>query len=692
MHARRLLIAAMLPILTACTIPPTPTPTPTLTHTPTPNPTPAPTATPTPTPTPLPTPTPTPTPLTSPTRTSVPDAGRASLDALLVEPPPRPFDYTVVNPEPPRRVPNATRAFWVTDGTTGEQREITARLRVQTEHVAMWVEDGVRHDVRRLEEAATLFETQVYSTTRAAFGPEWTPGVDNDPHILILYATGLGKGVLGYTSSADEFPRALYPFSNEAEMITVHAGYFPLRSGDGAGAGRGSRAYYALLARQFQRIIQWAHDRNEERWVKEGLAELAVRLNGLDPGGPEWAYVEHPDTSLTAWEDTEAVAQRGTAYLFAIYFHEHFGDEGTRALVAQPLNGIAGFDAALAELDAGITFEDLFAGWLAANYLDLDSQPGIDAPSTGSGHAPRYGYTTLELERPAPAATYEDYPVTVEASVQQFGADYILLRGDDDLRVQFIGAATTPLLDLPPHNGRYSWWSNRADESLTTLTRAFDLSNVEQATLTYWTWYDIEAGYDYATVEVSTDGGERWRVLSTPSGTDDNPHGNNPGWGYTGQSGDSSGGTAGDQPQHVGPGWIQEAVDLSPYAGGKVLVRFAYLTDEAVTGAGFVLDGLAIPEIGYADDVEMGEGGWKPAGFVRSDDFVPQRYLALLIGLGGGPGDEEVTVERLPVEEDQTANWTLPLGSEGWREAVLVLSGLAPLTTHPAFYRLTIER
>ncbi|MCK4470339.1 MAG: hypothetical protein KAW49_00995, partial [Anaerolineae bacterium] len=276
MRARYLLITTLLLTLAACTVPLAPTPAAT----------PTPTLTPfrTPTPTHTPTPIPTPTPVTSPIRTPVPDADQAILWALLVEPPPRPFDYTVVNPEPPRRVPNATRTFWVTDGTANERREVTARLRVQTEHVAMWVEEGVWHDVQQLEAAATFFETQVYSTTRAAFGSEWTPGVDNDPHVHILHATGLGEGVLGYTSSADEFPSALYPFSNEAEMITVSAEYFSFRFGEGSGMEWWGPAYHALLARQFQRLIQWNHDRNEERWVKEGLVELAVHLNGLDPG------------------------------------------------------------------------------------------------------------------------------------------------------------------------------------------------------------------------------------------------------------------------------------------------------------------------------------------------------------------------------------------------------------------------
>ena len=645
MRARRLLIVVALLALAACAVPQTPTPAPTRTPTPVPTRTPTPDYTPTPTHTP--TPVPSPTQVSSPIRTPVPESDRADLDALLVEPPPRPFDYTVVNPEPPRRVPNATRSFWVAAGATGERRETPARLRVQTEHAAMWVEEGVWHDVRQLEEAAIFFETRVYSTTRAAFGSEWTPGVDNDPHIHILHAAGLGEGVMGYTSSRDEFPRALYPFSNEAEMIVVSA----------EGVEVGSPAYHALLARQFQRLIQWHQDRNEERWVKEGLAELAVHMNGLDTNALERAYLERPDTSLVTWDYEEAAAHRGAAYLFATYFHERWGDEGTRALVAQPLNGAAGFDATLAELGTDLIFEELFAEWLAANYLDADE--------------PERGYATLDLERPALAAIYEEYPVAAESSVRQFGADYILLRGDDDLRVQFTGATATPLLNVLPHSGRTFWWSNRADESLTTLTRAFDLSGVERATLTYWAWYEVEPGYDYVTVEISSDGGERWQMISTPSGTDADPHNNNPGWGYTGDS----------------EGWVREEMDLTPWVGEEALVRFAYLTDEAVTGAGFVLDDVAIPEIDYADDVEAGEGGWQAAGFAQSDNFVPQRYLALLIGLG-----ETITVERLAVEPDQTAEWIVPLGSENWREAVLVFSGLAPLTTNPALYELRISR
>jgi bacillopeptidase F (M6 metalloprotease family) len=67
------------------------------------------------------------------------------------------------------------------------------------------------------------------------------------------------------------------------------------------------------------------------------------------------------------------------------------------------------------------------------------------------------------------------------------------------------------------------------------------------------TWYDLEEDYDYVYVEASLDG-KQWQILTTPSGTPDDPTGNSFGWGYNGVSG----------------GWIQESVDLSQFAGQKV--------------------------------------------------------------------------------------------------------------------------
>jgi hypothetical protein len=540
------------------------------------------------------------------------------------------------------------RSFWITDPETGGRRQIDARLRVQTPSIAIWIELGVWHDIRRLEEAAEVFESQIYPVVRAVFGPEWKPGIDNDPRVHVLHARGLGENVLGYTSSLDEYPSVVYPLSNEAEMIVISADR----------AEVGSSTYYALLARQFQRLVQWNQDRNEERWLKEGLAELAVALSGFEDKQSEQVFPKQPDTSLIHWSPEES--QRGAAFLFAAYFHQRFGDEGTRVLTSEPQNGIRGIDAALGRLGSDLTFEDLFADWLAANYLD-------SAPDTDGS---RRSYADLVFDRPRPVAVHEAYPVETEMSVQQFGADYFVLRGDADLTVQFTGRTQTPSLSVSPYSGQRAWWSNRADESLTTLTRGIDLSGVDEATLTYRVWYDIEPHYDYATIAITALDDEDWHILRTPSGTGANPYSNNPGWGYTGDS----------------DGWIREEVDLSDYAGKEIYLRFSYLTDGAITGEGLLLDDISIPEINYADDVETGLDQWEAKGFLPIGASVPQRYLALLIGHGEG-----TTVERLSLEQDQSAEWTVPLGSSKLREAVLVISGMAELTSQPAPYQLRIS-
>jgi hypothetical protein len=572
---------------------------------------------------------------------------------LWPEPPPRPFDYAVARADQVRIVPNALRRFWVTDAITLERTEVIARLRVQTAHAQFWVEEGAWHDIRRLQRAALVFETQIYPRVRQALGSEWVPGVDNDPHVLILHATHVGEGVAGYTTSVDEYPRSQEPYSNEAELIVVNLAL-----------DVGSRAYYALLARQFANIVHWFTDRNESAWVKQGLADLAVRLTGIQVDGATRAYLAETDTALAVESPgLTTLAQRGAAALLMTYFHEQYLDEGTRALVAEPLNGVAGVEATLSRLGRKPEFEEFFADWLAANYLD--SEPGA---------VPLHTYDSLQLDRPTVAATIDGVPSQVDGWVHQLGVDYIVIRAEEDIQVAFRGVTETRLLDPEPQEGDWYWWSNRADESQCTLTRSFDLAASEKATLGYWVWYDIEPGFDYASVEVSVDGGASWKTVEATRGEDSLLQTPEDEWAYTGASG-------------APPRWVFDTVDLTPYAGaGTVVVRFVYLTDGAITGPGIALDDIRILETEPGAGADASDTEWEAQGFLRTDGKVDQRYLALLIGLG-----DRVTVERLPFDSAHTATWLVPLGSQAWSEAVLAISGLAPLTGQPAQYSLSSE-
>jgi immune inhibitor A len=121
-------------------------------------------------------------------------------------------------------------------------------------------------------------------------------------------------------------------------------------------------------------------------------------------------------------------------------------------------------------------------------------------------------------------------------------------------------------------------------------------------------------------------------------------------------------------------------------AGRQILVRFEYVTDDALNYPGWALDDIAILELNYLDDVESGDSGWQAEGFLRTNNFVPQGYLVQLITFG-----PETTVQRLPLRDDQSVRWHLSLADAD--HAVLLVSGLAPLTTEPAayFYRLEKE-
>jgi immune inhibitor A len=561
-----------------------------------------------------------------------------------------------VNPEGPPDYPVGTcRTFHASNVDTNEHFDLTACLRYKNDVVYMWVEEGVKVDEADLKAAADLFATKTYPNNRNFFGSEWSPGVDNDPRLHILHARNLGDTVAGYYSSADEFVPAVREDSNAMEMFYIQIDNVTVNDD----------FYNGVLAHEFQHMIHWYNDRNEDTWLNEGSSELASYLNGYDTGGSEYVFSRKPDTQLNSWPEGPgtAGANYGASYLFMSYFLDRFGAEATRALIAHDENGFASVDAVLADLGTGMTHVDLFADWVVANLLD--------DPNLADG---RYGYREIDPPPFKIETRLSNYPTTRQATVHQYAADYIELRGDRPLRFSFAGSTQVGLMDTQAHSGKYLWWSNRGDDSDMTLTREFDLTGAQKATLEYWCWYDIEEDWDYAYVEVSPDGGKTWEILTTPSGTPENPNGNSFGWGYTGRSG---GGSKAE--------WIQETVDLTPYAGKRVLVRFEYITDDAVNRPGFALDDVSVPEIGYFSDFEADGGGWEAAGFARHANVLPQRWLVQLVLFG-----PQTTVQRLELNPDQTGEWEIPLGG-GVDRAVVVISAYAPVTTEVASYQYSVR-
>jgi hypothetical protein len=251
--------------------------------------------------------------------------------------------------------------------------------------------------------------------------------------------------------------------------------------------------------------------------------------------------------------------------------------------------------------------------------------------------------------------------------------DYIRITCSGEYTLDFQGSIHTTLLPEDAYSGEYAFWSNKGDESDMTLTREFDFTDLTgPITFTYWTWYDLEVDYDYLYLTISTDGGDTWEIIRTPSSTIEDPSGNSYGWGYNGLSG-------------KGLEWIQESVDLSEYAGEEVLIRFEYVTDAAVHGEGFMLDDVSIPELEYFEDFESGDGGWEGAGFVRVTNLLPQTFKLALITFGS-----EIKVEYLTLNADNALNIQLDLG-RNVDEVVLVVVGTTRYTRQLAAYQFSIS-
>jgi hypothetical protein len=324
---------------------------------------------------------------------------------------------------------------------------------------------------------------------------------------------------------------------------------------------------------------------------------------------------------------------------------------------------LAGIGATDPLTGAEINGDDVFLDWVLASYLqDTSSGDGRYAYHNYSS-APQPGETEHVRRCPREPGIRE---------VHQYGVDYIRITCQGKHMVRLEGSYQVDLLPAPPNSGNYAFWSNRGEESNMTLTREFDFTyQTGSLTLTYWTWYDLETDFDYAYVEASRDG-ETWEILTTPSGSTEDPSGNSYGWGYTGKSED-------------GPIWIQEQVDISQYAGGKAYLRFEYVTDAAVNGEGLLVDDIAIPEAGYFGDFESDEGGWVGEGFVRVQNSLPQNFRLALIKIG-----RQTEVEYLTLGEDLVID--IPLNIDGdIQEVILVVSGTTRFTRQTAAYRFNIE-
>ena len=535
-----------------------------------------------------------------------------------------------------------TDTFWLVDLADTKTYQSDFELVLVSPHAYWYVEDGLNFSLSGIERSASRFEEVIYPVVTQVFGDEWNPGIDNDPRLNILNAKL--RGVAGYFSSTDEYPTGVRPRSNQREIIYINAQNVP----------PGGANYDQVLAHELQHAIHWNADNSEDTWVNEGLAELSSSI-ALNSSFSIREFLRGAPISLINWPTSAlgGIANYGAASLFIHFLTEHYGGrEDLRTLLAQPEDSIAGIDGYLKKMGFDSRFDDVFEEWAVANVLDGDG---------------KFGYGDLEVSASI-SRSIKGFN-EAQSEIPQYAVEYTELKSiSGPFTLSFKGQTTTPL--LPVEVGAAGcWWSNSGDSIDSTLFRRVELPMGATATLQYEVWFEIEEDWDYIYVEVSVDGGQTWRIIETPATSPENPIGNGFGPGYTGDSG----------------GWLKESVDLSPYAGEDLWVRFQYVTDDAVNANGACFRDLSIERPGAAAGITADGLAWESRGFVFTDNLVRQEFQVQLITTGVEP-----QVRRLNLDANNAGELTVLPPGDGER-LIVAVGSLAEKTRQPAGYTLSVS-
>ncbi len=529
--------------------------------------------------------------------------------------------------------------FWLIDLAAEEAHRPEFELRLITEHANWYVQSGLDVPQEDLTQAGNYFEKEVYPRVVGAFGENRYTGENGGPRLTILNADLRGAG--GYFSSDDTQPPIVAPFSNHREIIYINAVAIP----------PGGPSYQEVLAHELSHAIHWRHDPTEVTWVNEGLAEYAITVIG-SPLLATRQFLKTGPVSLVHWPHGpgSSVANYGGASLFVHYLLEHYpSKDGPQDLMEQPEDGTAGVTAYLRNAGYDATFRDVFKDWVVANFL---AQP-----------EGKYGYEALQ-DKPRVRKVAPDLP-EYESSIPQYSVQYLDLSDfPGPVRMRFQGQTENSL--MPTEAGPQGcWWSNSGDSINSTLTASLDLKDSRKAALSYELWYDIEDGWDFAYVEASLDGGAKWSILDAPGTTSKDPFGKNFGVGYTGNS----------------RGWTTASVDLSEFAGEQVLLRFQYVTDDAVNGIGLCLRQAAVTSEGPPQPIS----DWQPQGFVLTNNVVPQDYIVQVIEVSA-----EWRVTTIPLDDNNEGRFVVQQ-PEDLERLVVAVAALAPKTRQRADYTLSFE-
>ncbi|WP_239162691.1 immune inhibitor A domain-containing protein [Paractinoplanes rishiriensis] len=578
-----------------------------------------------------------------------------------------------------RRAPAVTPAVgtdrqWLgLDETTGKFYPKTYKLRAVGKYVEVWVAhdlafptgdcraDAVEITDKHVAALVTEFDEKIYPIETAAFSTP--PSRDGTRASMTGDFTGDGTKTVTLIDNVRDanyykFPKSVTYVAGffspnlselfDRNVMTIDAYDWKHRFGakpadeptDDLCTSRPARPrmYEATFAHEWQHLLEYYADPDEELWLNEGLSDFAQTLVGYadgratvdDPGNDthivcfqgfgnmKTKYNANPrecggpQNSLNLWDEgapTEVLADYGNVYQFLLYLRDRFGIGTVSMLHRDGLRrGLAGVQAAL---PTGTSLYDVLHDYQTMTLVDkFVGEPG----GTMAG-VPRDRVTAASVRS---TVNFENVTAYDMPGAAPNGADYLLL--PKPLRtLEFTGAKTLPPLPTGWRVAEKTLFSGAANDLDSHAVREVTVPAAKPV-LTLETSYDIEDSYDFGYVTVSTDGGRTYRPIAG-----DRTVQGKLGPGLSGASGKV----------------VNTKYDLQAYAGQKVLLGFRFVSDGAVSKGGWRIGRVTLNGQVLSDGTTL--DGWRSPTAIRPAPV--HNWHVTLVGLDGN------RARRVPLEK-----------------------------------------
>jgi len=299
------------------------------------------------------------------------------------------------------------------------------KAEIDNNHVTDTVIDQVYDAIIESTPASSLDPSRgIYEISVDVFGSP--PDVDGNGHVNFLL-TDIQDG---WEDAGDTFIGGFFyahdqttqPGSNRSDIIymdTYPGIYGEDQNGDPTYNVNG---VLGTVAHEFQHLIQFRNDPDEETWANEGFSEIASFFCGYGLRSPD-RYLQSISLSLTDWDRDNSLPHYARVALWQYFVYEKYGLEAVRQIVRAPQPGINGFNQGLQSAGVSKTFADL-----VREFFKILSS---NVPGESDGNV--FSWEALQYIQPQPLSRVTTFPFSKSYSVKPYSLTFLEVTNGDSL-------------------------------------------------------------------------------------------------------------------------------------------------------------------------------------------------------------------------------------------------------------------